>query len=59
MKLVTLVGLVASGKGVFTVNMEVGRGGEQSLRTKLGRMALEEWLERHGNDFDIDWDSGK
>ena len=27
------------------------------IRTKLGRMALEEWFERHGNDFDIDWDS--
>ena len=29
------------------------------VRSKLGRMALEEWFERHGNDFDIDWDSRK
>lgn len=31
MKLVTLMGLVASGKGMFTVNMEIGRGGEGRL----------------------------
>jgi len=28
-----------------------------AIQTKLSRWAIEEWLERHGEDFDIDWDS--
>jgi len=28
-----------------------------AIKTKLARWAMDEWFERHGNDFDIDWDS--
>lgn len=28
-----------------------------AIQTKLSRWAIDEWLERHGEDFDIDWDS--
>ena len=28
-----------------------------AIKTKLAREAIDEWLERHGKDFDIDWDS--
>ena len=41
---------------VLEVHKKLGRL-PYGVRTKLGRMALEEWFERHGNDFDIDWDS--
>ena len=30
-----------------------------AIQTKLLRWALDEWFERHGEDFDIDWDSRK
>ena len=28
-----------------------------AIKTKLARWAIDEWFERHGKDFDIDWDS--
>ena len=43
-------------KYVLEVHKKLGRL-PHAVQTKLGRMALEEWFERHGNDFDIDWDS--
>ena len=28
-----------------------------AMKTKIVRMALDEWLNRHEEDFDIDWNS--
>ena len=28
-----------------------------AIKTKLLRMAFDEWMEKHGEDYDIDWDS--
>jgi len=28
-----------------------------AIQTKLLRMAFDEWMEKHGEDYDIDWDS--
>lgn len=27
-----------------------------AFKSKITRQALEEWLERHGEDYDINWD---
>jgi len=26
-----------------------------AIKTKLARRAIDEWFERHGEDYDIDW----
>ena len=28
-----------------------------AIKTKLLRMAFDEWMQKHGEDHDIDWDS--
>lgn len=28
-----------------------------AIKTKILRAALDEWFERHGEDYDTDWDS--
>jgi hypothetical protein len=42
----------------YVINVAKKRGRiPAKIKTKILRAALEEWLERHENDLDIDWDS--
>ena len=43
---------------IVNVGIKLGRI-PKVMWTKIGRMAIEEWLDRHENDFDIDWNSAK
>jgi len=42
----------------YIINVAKNRGRIPSgIKTKIIRAALDEWLQHHENDFDIDWNS--
>ena len=41
---------------IIKVAQEQGRV-PHAIKTKLLRMAFDEWMEKHGEDYDIDWGS--